>query len=473
MKDKNDIENSFRNRFDSAEIKEESWNTPSNDVWNKIEKEIFKKEKEKFGFLPFLLAIGLLMTCVFTVYLYFQNQELKQRIENVVVAQEEISDHNEVNVQSGLSKNVNLNSFDSNNKVENYDSPIQNNARAGNSKLGPDSKIFIPASNVKAVSKEDKKGIEEVSKPGNQPRIKVKILNNNTRGLDKVDPIPTLKFLLNTADIQREILKPIILDDGNKTKDKRITFSLLPGVVLGFLTNNGVQETGLSELIDKEYGNAGYGIDFIFSKPISNTMDFSFGVGFDNVSFSTEYDVTLPYKMEDEMVNGEKGFIDFEHSLPTSFGNTETALRLIRTRTSSTLDEPEVGLDFNTNHKFVSVSLPLGLVCRIGKGKSFATAGVEVRPTYILTGKSSIKSVYSHHSDIDAIDNKSVSSYSAVRKFNVGFGVNVGYQWSLSEKSGFNLNAGLQNHLFNFYTVDNFSSAVQKISLRAGYYYNL
>ena len=276
-----------------------------------------------------------------------------------------------------------------------------------------------------------------------------------------------------TLEHTEDLAFPKMIFLNTQQKKKVAYFSVLPNIAVGMLNSKGNQETALSELIDKEYGNCGIGIDVVYNTPISSSFDFSLGFGLESFNFSTEYDIQLPYKIEDEMTNGGVGYIDFEHSLPTAFGNTDTSLRLSRARTSDILDEPSVDLDFNTNHNFIVLSLPLGLSYKFNQKRSFFTLGLKVRPIYILNAHSSIRSVFSYHSAIDAVNNVSTSSYEDLRKLNVGVGFDLGYNLFLSERSGLNFNVGVQDYLLDFYSVGDFSSSVRKINMGMGFFYSM
>ena len=49
MEENKNIEDSFKKRFESGEIRNEGWNDPSDKVWDSISEEIHKKEESRFG----------------------------------------------------------------------------------------------------------------------------------------------------------------------------------------------------------------------------------------------------------------------------------------------------------------------------------------------------------------------------------------------------------------------------------------
>ena len=486
MKDTNNIENSFRDRFDSNSIQNEGWNNPRGIVWEKIEEKIFDKKRNRFGFLPFILVSFLAMTLISTFYLYSQNLELKNVIEKASTNKEANITSKEPHASSLLvvPKEGQAESANFINKTQNeianssigFDNNIVSNNtpidKLINSKSGKVKKKMITSpmevSNVKSTLAN---GLEEGSNnfKNENTSYNYEVINSNISLQREVQGVSSLASINNYLDYEREVNSPKIILLKKEEEVRRPYLSFLPNIAVGLLQTKGSQETALTELIDKEYGNTGVGFDFLYTIPINKSIDVSMGLGIESTNFSTEYDITLPYMTEDETVDGEKAYIDFEHSLPTAFGNTDTALRLSRKRASDVLNESNVNLDFNTQHNFVSLALPIGLKYRFGSNKSFFNLGLSARPTYILNANSSIQSVISHHSGIDAINNESISTYSNVRKLNVGLGVEIGYNMFLTEKSGLNINLSLHDYLFDFYQVNDFSSSVRKAGISIGY----
>lgn len=491
MKSKNNIEESFREKFDSGSMQNEGWNEPRSIVWKKIEKDLFKKEKKKFSYLHFLLMSVLGLTLTFTYYLYSQNQELKDVIQESSTNKMSNLDRN-VPKESTLAIAPNENEKtiienkvqeekisapivlekkikkESNLKGDSKQSIFDNSIKKNNNILFGEGGVIPPVKVESGVGLDDNKR-DNAAIINNENVIK----ENGQSVARQVSKFSSLKGIKNHLVFDRIIASPKMVVIKNEEESRRPYISFLPNIATGILQSNGLQQTSLSELIDKEYGNTGFGFDFLYSVPIHKSIDFSVGLGVESISFSTEYDITLPYMTEDETIVGAEGFIDFEHSLPTAFGNTDTTLRLSRKRASDILNESNVDLDFNTQHNFVMLSLPIGVKYRLGNEKSFFNLGIITRPTYILDANSSIQSVTSHHSAIDAINNESFSTYSNVRKLNVSLGFEVGYNLFLTEKSGLNINLSLNDYLFDFYEINDFSSSVQRAGVSIGYTYTL
>ncbi|MEM9545371.1 MAG: hypothetical protein AAGA77_05335 [Bacteroidota bacterium] len=496
MKNKNSkIENSFREKFEPGSIRNEGWNEPSDLVWENIEKEIYKEDRRKFGFLPFILTSCLLMSLIFTTYLYQQNKKLRddlQKVDNteeILIAPIGKTDAKKTAIASGeavkllnkplQSKNVNAKKIGlkpstieySDEKIRNNNSPINENLEQRKAKLKHESTNLKPFLNNSGEnhfeSNTEKSNVDAI--PLNQEMMSTESELNQNREFVTFPNLITKLNEIKSESTHAILLKQVFVENKNFARNSRISFA--PVMAMGVLKTAGNQEAVLTELIDEEYGNLGMGIDALVTLPLSNSVDFSFGLGVESMNFSTEYDITLPYNTEDETLMGESAFIDFEHSLPTAFGNTETTVTLNRKRASDALTEPNVVLDFDTRHRFVSLSLPMRLSYIFGSNLSFFSIGLAVRPTYIVQASSSIQYVFSHHSAIDAINNTSVSTYSDISRINASVGINLGYHLSLNKSSGIDINLGYENYLMDFYEVDNFSSTVQRIGISAGYSY--
>lgn len=484
MKKRDNIEQSFGEKFHPSSVQSEGWNEPSDSVWDDIAKELYSERKNKFGFLPFLMMSLLSMSLIFSAYMYYQNIELKQNLKEASSSTMIIPD------QKDISKEVVVTSTDYHNESN------TTNAQGSTAPIDDKRKSFVENTLSKSLdnvsyaaphipsnlsdyrTQGQNISLTYVTKPASKPENKIKSTDSNdiinqpeTRETNSVPYLHQrmIDYLIhNQEDI---LIKEVIIS--KPQNDRRPTISFLPNVAAGILKTSGIQETALTELIDKEYGNTAYGFDFMFSLPLSKSLDVTVGAGIESFQFATEYDITLPYNTEDESIDGESGYIDFEHSLPTAFGNTDTALRLSRKRATGVLNESNVDLDFNTNHNFVSISLPVGINYRFGGEKSFFNVGLIARPTYIVNAHSNIRSVFSHHSEIDAVNNLSVSTYGDIRKLNVSVGLNIGYHLYLSEYGGLNANIGYHDYMFDFYQSEGFSSSVRKMGFSVGYFHTL
>jgi len=498
------IEDSYKKKFAPGEVRNEGWNDPSDKIWGKIEKDIYRKDNSKFGFLPFLLMSLLAMSTITIFYLYYQNQKLQDAL-NAELIEQNATEHTVQKDKSAISStthnssiaNTQLATFpeaqeikevtnvESNKKVESiplkkkWDDRVKG-AATDQIKLESDQVSGFRQNYTLENRSNEQNKIQTVNNVVGEkisaalPGIEKPYFYKNIvapRGIAGIKVGRLSTSTVNELDLSGLI--PWIPPTIEKNESRAAYFSVLPTVAIGILQKRGTQETALTELIDDEYGDIGFGFDFLITQPISGAFDFVFGAGVESYNFATEYDITLPYNIDDETIQGNEGYIDFEHSLPTAFGHTDTALRLNRKRASAALDESDVLLDFDTRHSFTALSIPLGLRYNLGLGKSRFNIGVMFRPSYIISAHSGIQSVVSHHSDIDAVNNVSHSNYAEIRKFNTSIGLDVGYYLPISRHGGINLNLGYQDFIMDFYQVQQYATSVQRLSMSIGYFHSL
>ncbi len=315
-KENNKIENSFKERFDPGSIRNEGWNDPSDQVWEKIESNIYKEDPRKFGFLPFILMSCLVATLIFTVYLYQQNQELRNNLQKVITI-------NEIDEKAAATPEVNSDDVEPIRQIEFQDaSNIADIAEAkneGKEKVKaplaernttihdsrdsersnqPVSNLEVESINSNVAQAKSKEGrIEEAmqesgSNASSETNVSISpesAMNQNRAELDF--PELNRNFELVKSEVFKALpQKQILVKENKSVRRSRITFA--PIMATGILKTSGNQEAALTELIDKEYGNLGFGMDMFLTVPISRSIDFAVGLGVESMNFSTEYNIT-------------------------------------------------------------------------------------------------------------------------------------------------------------------------------------
>lgn len=470
-----DNKKSIGDRFDGSSIKNEGWNMPNESVWRKIEKDLYADKKTRYGFTFLVMITLLLLLIALSGYLYIQNKQLQDALQNsTFVIQDDLNKTRQSkklivkNDEPEVSSNFALHQTSDEileSKTDKSSSALD--LELTNVSVMPPS-IGVDQMNSKLLQ-DQHPGLllENTRERINENDLNIKPEVNRLTSIEPI--VSSIKML----EMNERFVIPKKIELIEKRGLRKLKVSFLPFIASTILTRNGSQQTPLTELIDTEYGNAGFGLDIMVRKPITGSIDFTFGIGLDRMNFTTEYDLTLQYSKDEEIIDGEYGFIDFEHSLPTAFGNTETELRLNRVRNSSVVDEPSVGLDFNTNHNFYTISLPVGLMYNFGSSESHFIAGMYARSSYILIANSSIRSVYSHHSEIDAINTGSKSIYEDIDRFNLSLGFQFGYQKIFSNRSSLNFLLDYQNSLFPIFSTSNYSTTIQRVGFSVGYTYSI
>ena len=485
MKKIDKIEHIFNERFGPASVTNEGWNEPSDAIWDRIENNIDKDDRRRFGYLPFILISLLAMSGLWIANLYSENTNLQNSLQEATYELNELqalyikSEEKEL-YSDVISKNVDQQIQDEEEQatlqLQTANSALKEEKVSNDvSNQKPPLDLYTQSAEISSSEENKLTSIVEENRIESENLSSSDLLFNNlerneTRSVQAVQNLGIYQSFVSSERLDL-MPKQISIVRDEVEKGKRI--SIQPFVFMNMLRSVGSQETNLTELIDSENGSEGFGMDFLINLPIRGPFEFSTGLGFESFNFVTEYDIVLPYNPDEETVMDDDRYIDFQHSLPTAFGNTETALRLSRKRSSQNPNETAVGLDFNTQHRFEAVSVPLNLSFLPKVGNSSFGVGVSLRPTYIFSAQSGIHSVVSHHSDIDAVNNVSFSEYADLRRFNLGVGVHLSYNLDLSKRSGLTLNAGYQNFLFNFYQTENYSSSVHRLNLSAGYFYRI
>ncbi len=493
MNNNDNIEQNFKNAFDPKSISNQGWNDPSDSLWSRIDTELSQKESSRFGYGYFLLATGILLSLLCISYLVYQNNVLQTQLHEV---KEELENYDDSSNDILKTQNI-----------SNYNLPLQ-----GNLEPSVASKIDgISTTNQKKTTATQNNILRsKTSNLANQnsQEISKKIIENkkiNTSQLSNFYHLATEKFSQAETIKQGEFSKNAILQ---KEKDRVIIINrletplILPllkrkkeiittyqnaksniedpiksivtvsgGIVSNNLLTNGRQITPATEFIDQEYANLGAVLEIKYSKPLSNNWSLGTGIAISQQSYVTEYNISLPYDLSKELVQDGAGRIDFEHSLPTSFGNTDTELTLLRSNTNQPLDENIVDLDFDTKHQFISLQAPISLDYLLQDVSRGFFAGIDVIPSYILSARSGISSVVSHHSEIQSINNASTSEYASLQRLNLALGAHIGYRLPISKISGIELGGRYTRNMNSYFEDNGFTSNSHGLQFSAGYYF--
>lgn len=500
MRSLDNIQNSFADRFDPQNLENEGWNEPSDAIWDQIETTLDDSDEEPrvFGlyilltcFIVSLVGIGILVNQnnILKDNLLMANQKLDSTIDQISIFK---MDDN-YSVKESKNQNTTAIANEKNDKL-----PLEENERIETSK---ESRINIPElrtvktkSNVYKVREDNYSEVfiadsdsnvkqeyrpigEEVSlikSSGVLASANQNSLNDSKeKSFIQIEAIKSISFDLKTVHSAHEYLGllPIV---------EPIRQNVLAGAFLVFgiessivqLDKTGFQESALSELIDREFGDEYISISAEYGKSISSQWSITAGLELNRQSFITEYDITLPYDVGQEIVENGVGYIDFEHSLPTSFGNTDTGFRLVRRNADAPLEEENVSIDFDTKHTFVSVHTPINMNYHLISPSEGLFIGVEAAPFYILDARSGIESVVSQHSEILSINSESKSDYNTLTRANVRVGLNLGYRLPVFQNSGVELDLGYSQNLRPHFATNNFSSQLSGINFKAGYVVN-
>jgi len=490
MSNKKYIEDSFREKFDENSITNQGWNEPSDMVWEGIKSEITTEENPRLGYPIYMLLSGLLISLIGFGYVLNQNNKLNNKIHDIQIELLNCGNNNEeINQEPTVkSQSIEVGSLISPQTI-NESAPLNNTTKKvkKSDDIPKDVSYEVNKKQVKVASQNslhsDLKNPNHLNNTFQTDRYNVSEISvsksvNNILPSDKTErELINIKHLTYndhlSLDIEnRKIITPQNAINTPVTKMTSKSFVSISGGLLGNkLLVSGNQATALSELIDKEFADQGYSLELNYTTQINPRWSVSAGFGASYQRFITEYDITLPYEVGQEIVENGTGFIDFEHSLPTSFGFTDTQLRLRRSDADAPLEETNVNIDFDTKHELISLIAPISVDYLFADLSDGFYIGVDIVPSYIVSARSGISSVISHHSEVQSVNNDSVSEYKSLQKLNLGLGGHLGYRYAVSENNGLELGIRYLRNLGSYFETDTFSSKNHGLHLNAGYYF--
>ncbi len=493
MSNSDNIERAFQDKFDSDSVSDQGWNKPRDIVWDKIEQDLIKRDKNRFGLPFFLLLAGLLISLVGLGYVLDQNNNLTKQIDEIRIDLETCANKNNIEPTKPIQNEGNLVTASS---TDSEDEMLILNQKKDDLKIIKSSVSAAKKVKRKIAQKQElniqNKFINNVSptyltaaKNSYKDKIKNSVKTNETsvsktaaKGSNKIKRENQILSSIAQREIvlkmeRARVRYPNVADfvSTNDNIEPLSLISITGGIMGSKLVNKGNQVSALSEFIDDEYAKLGSVVEVKYTTAVAKKWSLSGGLGLANQEYVTEYDLTLPYAAVDEVIENGIGYIDFEHSLPTSFGNTNTELRLRRADTNQSIEEESVKIDFDTKHRFLSLTAPISIDYLGSDLHSGFFVGLDFIPSYILSARSGISSVLSRHSEIESVNNESKSDYDELEKFNVALGIHAGYRYALSQKSGLEFGASYLQNVNSYFSSQSFSSRSHGIQLSAGYFF--
>lgn len=486
MSNNDNIEGTFRDSFNPDNITNQGWNEPSDNVWGKIEDDLVKRNRSFFGFPFFMLASGLLILLMGVGYLMNQNNNLAKQVNEIKLELENCGSQNrdKKNIVLPQAKRQSLEVFSSLGDfdkskitetvaIQTEETEITKNIKSVNDaeKLNSTLEtIFQPNEIVPAGSLESLFNYDGILQPNEISKVDKVVAINNGRQILFLEELHQQESYLISRKLNITILQPNVAAPITDIKPKYFV-SLSGGIIGSSLVSKGSQATALVELIDREYAKLGSIIEVKYTSAISKKWSLGAGLGLSNQEFITEYDISLPYQVGDERIENGSGYIDFEHSLPTSFGNMDTELRLRRPNADLPLEEKNVNIDFDIKHRFLKLTAPLS-IDYLGKDLiSGFYFGLDLVPSYIISARSGISSVVSQHSKIESVNNGSTSDYNDLQKVNLALGSHLGYRYPITLKSGLEFNVKYLRNLNSYFSSDSFSSQSHGLQFSGGYFF--
>lgn len=469
----NNLEKYFRQKF-NQKIEPQDWNTPDDDLWDKISDKIPPKNgKRRSAILPLFFLSGLMALLLILAY---DNYRKTNQISEL---QKELK---ECAQQSPVSQDVKPEKLNWEEKAERNNIPTlspnklyasgQNRTKAKNKTnlgttqyplSGVDTKTFPISdnnlnldSNSKQVSRSDQNiGLDSLLITEYLPLRKMEI----SAALMK--ETPQIQMLDNRPH-------PIIKTSSFETiKPKQPTSDLLwISPVMGYIwwqdKVKGNYNNPLTELLVKEETTPSLVLGISLNKSLNKQLVLKTGLHYYQRSQISEYALNLPYSKMDEIAIGTEYENKFQHSLPTGLGNISTRLVLSRNSNSTVTESENVSLDFSLKNQFTSLSFPLMISYYLKEsGRGLYIQGGFMNEWII---RNSIKEVntLSHHT---LIKDKSIAvdyDISQIKKFNVSALIEIGYQKRIFNGLDVGISANYGFALTNTFANQNYTHKINQ-----------
>jgi hypothetical protein len=477
MEDKN-FEKYFRQQF-GKNIPEESWNTPSDAVWDNINQQM-GHQRNRFGLVFFMIfaSLFLLGSVGFLMWKNHQKNLLIEQLEDKLSDCEVLSSQNfpdkdeEENLSAGnigssatseafkeplftpsdvsTSKGKSFRSknlYHSREKLQTYDMVLNDLAQDTKENMSEMVRSFEGSGPI------ENTGRDMISETQMLPVLKLTPVTNRTSVVD-IEPVSVTK----TKDVQ---------DSDEKKFDMGVSYGLLSWQN----RQNGQLENELNEILIHERLSVSSAIGAAFQYKLNEKWYLSSGVNYFSREMTTMYHVDLPYDSQNEIVNGNEYENTFEHSLPTGWGNVNTTLILSRVLNSSLTGNDFVPVDMSIRHKLHSAEIPL-MVQYFPWGREnglFMNAGLNTE--WIWSEGTTQMISKSHHNTIKEKDTH--SSFDTKQIHNWLFSATLGTGWhrNLNKHIGLRVLAEYGVGLNPVARVENYSLNLDRAGISVAMFY--
>lgn len=478
MEDSNNINNIFREKFDTENVPKEAWNTPPDEIWSNIESSFpkHKEDSKRTTLIPFILSMSLL-GFMFLGYKYLQKvQEIKtleQKLQDCSVNQtqtlgqgkvdEPIVNANGLGIYSQIKDNkVNKKSLFS--KYNNVNPSIILNTQRQNSEVI--NQNIITNNNLIPNTTDDSLPDEFVKDALTKDAGSGNIQNEDARQKFAINTLKSLNAntIKNSNAFDAGMLTPYTVSI--KPVVKRPSH-WMGGISAGYNIwvdkKNGNIEHPLSELLLSENTSPSIHYQINIKKKIGRSFAVNFGIGSYNRNQRSIYRLSLPYSTTNETLSGNELHNYFEHSLPTSLGNINTNLTLSRSINSNVTNNETVNLDFSLSNNVRALNIPLTFIyypMKTGQGL-FLESGINTE--FIYTQSISNVSTHSFHSQVDDKDMKVAFDKKQIEQFNFTIPVGIGYSKRLTKELSVDILASYGFGINDVHTHNGFTHRIDRI----------
>ncbi len=478
--DNNNFERFFNEQF-SKDIPKQSWNTPSESVWENIENQLDKPKRRQWVLPLFLLGTALVIGAM--AILLINNYKKSQLIEHLSgellvcksLSTEEVHNINENKAAVAvINNNYQTNESSSEIKenkinIDRFQATVSSVKRLGNNNS------VLVSSPIYGGS------LPNISRDEPATLISEEIVYNhnhipNQREIFDIELLPTKN---NGPVHKKEGYKYKLLHTINTNEIEHLNnlpSSLELGMTSGFISwqsrKKGQLSNPLNEILKHEDISNSSFVGFGLNYNWGNKWAFNLGLNYFSRQLVTQYSVNLPYDTKTEISNGIDIENSFDHSLPTGWGNVNTTLILSRSMTSQLPNNVSVPIDMSVYHQMRSLEAPLKIQFFPWGPKKGWFLNTGLSTEWIMsTGKTKMES-WSSHNIIKEKNTESTFDNKQINHWLVSSSFGAGWKKSITKNINFNIIADYTYGLNSLINTSTYTYSLNRLSVGASLFYN-
>lgn len=476
MEDNNTNKNleQFFNKIFNTDIPREDWNTPDPAVWDNIENQLDRKNKDRrvlLLILPWLLLLGSLSFSAISWNASKQNTQKIKELENIIVDCQQKS-------------------------TQPY--TITTSQTSNSTIISPKSVAALPStSNDKAVAKQKAnksasatnsyKNISTIAYPSTFEFPKSLLqeegpnVGSESVAMLSAPPVEQMRlerriFPISTIDFRaiHPIYDSPLLDrqipeiHTNKLVNAKFQIGMTADYYHWIDIVQGSLQAPLNELLVSENTRPSAAIGVKASYQLTNKLTVNTGISYNKRKQYSAYLLHLPYSTTMETQDPDGTYANhFNHSLPTGLGNVNTFVTLARAQGNTISDNQIIDVDFSFDHESTSLFVPIGLSYFLQRPNNGFYVYGGLLQEWRLSNK--ISNVYSlsHHSAVKEKDFHADIEMSTKNAYQLYTQFGLGYQKEISKNLHFNAMGQYGVGLTNVFTDGSYAHSLNYLNISA------
>jgi hypothetical protein len=429
-----DLETLFRSTFEAENISDESWNVPSDLVWNEIEKDLTRKKKRRFAF--FWSSTFAVLSVAFAMFFLSRKEFfISKSSTEKVVTEKENNKAGEINKSQIFDekKSQTIDHQEVTNKVLISESE---KAKPFISSFGKKSE---PSNNSKIDF--STKNINLSSNSINHENTIVPIFEKNENTEQKRVPEKTLlpisqdtKYLV-IPELNVNIAHIYVsnLDFSLKKPQNSLNYATIFSAQT-FLMKNKIVSNDKVDFSGEKF-NLAYTIGVGASKMIGKKTFVTLGLQHSKIEYALNYNVNLPFNQNGEKSNINGNFDNqYSGAIPTSQGEIKMEMILQRQAKQTVTQGEAIPISASGKQELKFLRIPLSI------GTSFFNIGklqiinqLSFNQMINTSSETTFQSVLSHHSAVQ--ETQTVVRFSPKpKKWTPEIGTSIGFYFPITKK---------------------------------------